>query len=164
MGSIPAGRANKQRLRLSRSSAFVFWAANGLPFAHHARYSQFDPPNPARSADANSVRFLTVTKKHDYGNASHWEEVLGREFAKESDFAHNVAGRTFEDGLCDPASWSLQNRLGLLNGKSLSDATFQMVHGGDFLLTSLWMLWTVNSLVEDCSPLEEQKLNGDISL
>jgi len=97
MGSIPAGRANKQRLRLSRSSAFVFWAANGLPFAHHARYSQFDPPNPARSADANSVRFLTVTKKHDYGNASHWEEVLGREFAKESDFAHNVAGCTFED-------------------------------------------------------------------
>ena len=67
-------------------------------------------------------------------------------------------------GLCDPASWSLQNRLDLLNGKSLSDATFQMVHGGDFLLTSLWMLWTVNSLVEDCSPLEEQKLNRDLAV
>lgn len=171
-----------------------------------------------------------MAKKHDYEAASHWDDVLQSEFAKESDRAaviltaslfenalgqllrvRLVAAPSASDDLLDGANAPLSTfsakisaayRIGLISKRFCRDLHLirqirnQFAHNvggcsfgetsvksrvlelakssgfiernarlrknrfgqgtrGDFLMTASWMLWSINTDIEEGKPLEE---------
>ena len=74
-----------------------------------------------------------------------------------NEFAHNIHGGSFEDSAVKSRVMELYKSQNHVNK---SDGTTMYPKGprGDFLTVCMWMLWVINSRVQDTNPLKEKAL------
>ena len=118
------------------------------------------PSNTDSLFDSANSPLSTFSAKIDI---SHRIGLISSKFCRDlhlirrirNEFAHNIHGCTFENSTVKQRILELAKSSKIIENEPRVRKTFEKGTRGDFLMISSWMLWSLNSTIEDVECIKE---------